>query len=378
MDFTFRADQTDLRDLARKILEDKVTNERLKQIEGQVVVFDADLWRELAKSHLLGITIPEPYEGAGFGFFELCLLLQEIGRSVAPIPAFATLVLGALPVARFGSDEQKQAWLPGVATGDVFLSAGLCELDSADAADPSTTAKRDGRGWRLEGQKSGVPATELATRILVPARNEDGRVGVFLVDPTLEGVHLEAQETTSRQPHSQLTLSGVQVDEAALLGGLEQGTTIVQWMSDHATVALCALQLGVSERALEMTARYTAERRQFDRAIGSFQAVHQRAADAYVNVDAIRLSTWEAAWRLSEERPADDAIAIAKYWAAEGGHFVAYACQHLHGGVGIDVDYPLHRYFIWTTMLEHTLGSAPSQLAKLGARLAERGLPDDV
>jgi alkylation response protein AidB-like acyl-CoA dehydrogenase len=130
------------------------------------------------------------------------------------------------------------------------------------------------------------------------------------------------------------------------------------------------MQLGVTERALEMTAKYSRERFQFERAIGSFQAVHQRAADAYIHVEAVRLSAWEAVWRLSEDRPAAEHVAVAKYWAAEGGNFASFACQHLHGGIGIDTDYPLHRYFNWAIQIEHELGSARHQLERLGRAIA--------
>ena len=121
-----------------------------------------------------------------------------------------------------------------------------------------------------------------------------------------------------------------------------------------------------------MTAEYARERVQFDRPIGSFQAVHQRAADAYIQVEAMRLCLWEAAWQLDEGRDAQLAIATAKFWAAEGGQFVAYACQHLHGGIGIDIDYPMHRYFLWSMQNEHAFGAASAQLADLGLEIAAR------
>ena len=139
---------------------------------------------------------------------------------------------------------------------------------------------------------------------------------------------------------------------------------------DHATVAHCAVQLGVSERSLEMTAEYARNRVQFDRPIGGFQAVHQRAADAFIHMEAMRLALWEAAWQLGSGRDASHAIATAKFWAAESGQFISYACQHLHGGIGNDVDYPLHRYFLWSMQNEHTLGCASAQLAEMGDKLA--------
>jgi alkylation response protein AidB-like acyl-CoA dehydrogenase len=126
---------------------------------------------------------------------------------------------------------------------------------------------------------------------------------------------------------------------------------------------------------LELTAEYSRTRMQFDRPLGSFQAFHQRAADAYINVEAVRLSALEAAWRLSRALPADEHVAVAKFWAAEGGQSAAYACQHPHGGIGIDVDYPLHRHFIWAIQIEHELGSAKHHLDGLGREIAAHGLP---
>jgi alkylation response protein AidB-like acyl-CoA dehydrogenase len=219
-----------------------------------------------------------------------------------------------------------------------------------------------------------VPAAQLADAILVPARSAEGRCGVFLLDPRAPGASLEAQQVTSRQPHALLRLESVAVPAEAALGDPEGGAAILAWAAERATAALCAVQLGVSERALRMTADYARERVQFERPIGSFQAVHQRAADAWIHVEAMRLATWDAAWRLDAGEPAADAVALAKYWAAEGGQFVGYAAQHLHGGIGIDVDYPLHRYYLWAKQSELVLGSAPQQLAWLGERLAEGAL----
>ena len=374
MDFSLSDEQVELRDLARKILEDIATNDRLKEIESKDPVFDERLWRELAKASLLGVAIPEEFGGSGFGTFELCVLLQEIGRAVAPVPAVATLALGALPIAAWGSPAQKQAWLSRIAEGDAILTGALIEHATADPYSPATTATRDGDGWILRGEKSNVPAGSFAERVLTPARLDDGRIGVFLVDPHSDGIEIALQPTSDRQPHAQITLAGAKVNESDLLGELDRGEEILRWLVDHATVALCAVQLGVCERGLEMTAAYTRERIQFDRPIGSFQAVHQRAADAFIHVEAQRLTTWEAAWQLGQGRADPDTVATAKFWAAESGQFVSYACQHLHGGIGIDIDYPMHRYFLWAIQNEHTLGAASAQLAEIGRRIAEHGL----
>jgi alkylation response protein AidB-like acyl-CoA dehydrogenase len=236
----------------------------------------------------------------------------------------------------------------------------------------STTARSDGNGWILEGVKSCVPAAKLAGAVVTPAR-VGADVVLLLVDPQADGVTLEPQETTRGEPEFRMTLSGVRLSGENVLGSPETGATILGWIVDRAVVGLCAMQVGVSERALRITADYTSSRSQFDRPIGSFQAVHQRAADAYIDVEAIRLTTWQAAWRLADDLPSPAEVAIAKFWAAEGGHAVGYAAQHLHGGIGVDVDYPIHRYYLWSKQIELALGSATRQLVRLGKRIAEEG-----
>lgn len=370
MDFALTEEQQEVRKLARQILEDLSTHERLSEIEADAEGIDRALWQELAKSNLLGVGVPEEFGGSDMGFFTTCLLLEEVGRTVAAVPAIPTLILGALPITRFGSDEQKRRLLLGVVNGEILLTGALQEANSDDPARPATAARREGDGWVLDGVKVCVPAAHVAERILVPASSADGRVGAFLLHPGAAGVELLEQKTTNRERHFQLTLSGATVAPSDVLVEPEAGTDAVQWITDRATAAYCALQIGVSERALRMTAEYTAGRVQFERPIGSFQAVHMRAADAFIDVEAMRLTTWQAAWRLDQGLPVNREIAIAKFWAAEGGHQTGCAALHLHGGIGVDVDYPLHRYYLWSKQIELTLGSAPVQLERIGAELA--------
>ncbi|MBV8386543.1 MAG: acyl-CoA/acyl-ACP dehydrogenase [Acidimicrobiia bacterium] len=360
MDFSFSEEQQEIQNLAAQILGDKVTHERLKEIEASPEWFDRDLWAELAKAGLVGIALPEDVGGGGFGILEAALVLEEIGRTVAPVPYYATVILGALPIAEFGSDEQKKRLLPGVAEGEIILTAALTEDLNPDPMSPTTTAK-DGR---LNGTKMLVPAAHLATAIIVPTAD-----GVYLVDPKASGVELERLITTSGEPQFKVTLNNA---EGELLGDASQGAAIVDWIVQRATAALCAIQLGVCEQALKMTAEYTSTREQFERPLAAFQAVAQRAADAYIDTEGVRLTAWQAVWRLAEGLPASEELAVAKFWAAEGGQRVVHAAQHLHGGIGVDVDYPLHRYFLWAKHCELTLGSATPQLVKLGKALAEQ------
>ncbi len=370
MDFNFTQDQEALRELARKILTDLSTHDRLKSLKAAGEWVDRPAWNALAQASLLGVAVPEALGGSGMGLVELGILCEEVGRTVAQVPVLASLVLGALPVAEFGSDAQRTALLPGVAAGTTILTAGLAETAHDDPETPRTTARKDGGGWVLDGAKTCVPAGDLAHRILVAASTGPGTVGVFLVDPTAAGVTREQQILTGGEPHVKLGLASVKVGANDVLGDPARGAAIVRWMAERATVAYCAVQLGVCDRALRMTAAYTTERKQFDRAIATFQAVQQRAADAFIDLEVIRMATWEAIDRLATGTPATEMVRIAKYWASDGGQRVVVAAQHLHGGIGVDVDYPLHRYFCWAKQIELVLGSAPAQLAKMGAELA--------
>jgi len=367
MDFSFSDEQRAIADLAKQIFTDKASHERVRQIERSAGPrFDRELWAEVAKAGLLGIPVPQEHGGAGLGFLEVALIVEQTARAAAPIPLLETLVLGALPLAAFGTAEQRSAWLPKVANGTAILTSALVE-DQADPQRPTTRARRDGSGWRLTGAKTCVPAGEFADLLLVSARTDDGQVLLFLVEPATPGIHTTALQTTSGQPEAHVDFEGVRLDAAALLGGdATDGAHALAWILERANAALAWVALGVTEQALTLTAEYTKNRKQFDQPIAMFQAVGQRLADAYVDTEAIRLTAWQAASRLAAGEPAAAQVAIAKYWAASAGQRVVHTAQHLHGGMGVDRDYPLHRYFLYAKQLELTLGGATGQLQRLG------------
>jgi 3-oxocholest-4-en-26-oyl-CoA dehydrogenase beta subunit len=368
MDFMFTEEQETIANLARQLFEHRATPERLTELESGDVRYDAALWTELAAADLLGIALPENVGGTDHGFLELALLLAAVGASVAPVPLYATLLLGADTIARCGDDGQRRRYLPDVVTGDRLLTAGLTEPGRTDPMVPATTARRDGDGWRLDGSKELVPAAQLAHTMLIPATVEDSGdtdVGVFLLDANAHGVEIRPAQTTDGEPHADVFLDGATVSDEDRLGG--DGSETVNSMHVRALVGLCAIQLGITERALRMAAAYATEREQFGRPIGSFQAVQQRMADAFIDVEAIRWTTWQAAWLLGQGRQATREASIAKFWAAEAGARVVATAQQVHGGIGIDTTYPLFRYFLWAKHNELSLGSATHQLARLGA-----------
>jgi alkylation response protein AidB-like acyl-CoA dehydrogenase len=369
MDFSFGEEQTTVRDLARGILEKEVGPERIKAVEQGNDWHDARLWQTLADAGLLGIAVAERQGGMGLGLLELCVLLEEIGRVLAPVPAIPTLVLGALAIAEFGLGDQRERWLSKALRGEVILTAALQDEGGAGGL-PSTRAHREGRSWLVDGEKRLVPAAHLARRILVPASAENG-IAVFLVDPEAEGVTLTRRETSRGEPLFDVRLARVRVGAEDLLGDhVASDMHVVEWIRQRATIATCATQLGVSEKALELTAAYVREREQFGVPIGSFQAVQHRAADAYIDVAAMRWVTWRAVWKLTRHENAEREIAVAKFWAAEAGARIAASAQHLHAGLGVDVDYPIHRYFLWSKALELGYGAASAQLVRLGREMA--------
>ncbi len=209
-----------------------------------------------------------------------------------------------------------------------------------------------------------------ADLLLVSARAAD-QARIFLVGSDDPGLAVTRQHTSNRDGAAYVELHDCTVGEDRLLGGPAGESNALKWAVERATVGLCALQVGVLEEALAATAAYTSERIAFGRPIATFQAVGQRAADAYIDVEGTRLTMWQAAWRLSEDLPASIEVEVAKYWAAEAGHRVAHSAVHLHGGMGVAVEYPLHRNFLWGKQLEFSLGGASEQLVKIGEALRE-------
>ncbi len=372
MDFSLSDEQQAIADLSTQLLTDQATPTRIKALEeNDELVFDRELWASLAEANLLGVAIPEAQGGLGFGPVELGLLLEQVGRTVAPVPALATLAYGAAPIAQFGTEAQRDDLLPGVVAGTTVLTAALVE-PLGDPLRPTTTATADSSGgWVLDGVKTCVPAGLAADRVLVSASTADGQVGLFVVDPTAAGVTRQRQDTITRIPEALVELDAVAVGADALVGPLDAEATTVTWLVQHVTAAICAVVTGVAESALRLTAEYTTTREQFDRPIATFQAVGQRAADAFIDTEGIRLTTLKAAWSLADGRPSGKEVAVAKYFAAAAGQQVVRAAQHLHGGVGVDRDYPLHRYYLWAKQLELTLGGASRQLETLGHLLAD-------
>lgn len=371
MDFNFNDEQKAIRELAYQIFTDRASDEFLLAFSRTDDTYDETLWQTLAEQGLLGIALPESVGGAGLGLVELCLVLEEQGRRVAPVPLYASLVLGGLPIAAFGSQEQQQRYLPALASGKAKFSAAIAELAMNPAVVTTVTASREKEGWVLSGDKAVVPDGAVADFILVPAADSTGRQTVFIVDTRTPGVNVQPVEIgLSGCRAANLALDNVTLEDNAVLGAVGQGEEILQWLEQRANIGHCALQVGVTEEAMKRTAAFLGERKQFGVALGTFQALAMRMADSYIDVEGIRSTYWLALWRLSEGLDARAEVRAAKWWACDAAHRVVSSSQHLHGGMGADVEYPIHRFFLLAKQISYSLGNASQQLEQLGRLLA--------
>jgi hypothetical protein len=373
MEFEFSDEQNTIRELAAQILTGEATSERAKVFEASGDAYDKHVWSKLAEGGLLSIAVPVEYDGMGYSFSELCVLLEEVGRNVAPVPVLESLLLAGLTISEHGTDAQKEKWLRRLVAGEAILTTAMADAVSGTSSLPATTATADGDAFVLNGSKRFVAVAADADVILVPA-SVDGGVKWFLVEPGAPGVSINANMRMAGMTGCEVVLDAVTVSTDDLLGGAAaDGAAIGEWIEERALVGTAAIQVGVSSGALTMTSDYVREREQFGVPIGTFQAVQHRSADCFIDVEAMRWTMWRAAWMISEGRPALDEARIAKFWAADGGSRVATAAQHLHGGIGSDVDYPIHRYFLWAKSLELGFGAAVHQLVALGKGMAASG-----
>ncbi|GAB3506267.1 acyl-CoA dehydrogenase family protein [Amycolatopsis cihanbeyliensis] len=360
MDFTLDENQRAVADLAAEVLGKELDAERALGEQG----YDEQLWRALAKAGLLSLALPAELGGDDLGVAELAVLLTELGKAAAPVPALATLALGVLPVNKLGAPRQRADLLPGAAAGEELLTAALHEPSAPLTEHPATTASSSGGRWVLSGTKIAVPFASAATRILVPATMPGG-TGVFLVSPAAEGVVLVPATGNGYT----VRLDGAAVEDADLLGSERKGEALAV-LHRYALAGAVAFGDGVLAGALRLTTDHVGAREQFGRPLATFQAVAQQVADVYVAARTVHLAATSAVWRLGTGLDPEPDLGIAAYWLAEEAPRALAACHHLHGGLGLDVTYPLHRYYALAKDLATQVGGARGRLDRLGELVA--------
>ncbi|MER7171574.1 acyl-CoA dehydrogenase family protein [Streptomyces mesophilus] len=335
--------------------------------------FDRALWAKLAEADVLSLLLSDEYDGAGLDAIALCLVLRESAKVLARVPLLESSA-AAKTIEMYGSSEAKARILPGVADGTTVLTVAANGRTGHDSAELAVSARPDDTDWVLDGLQTGVPWAHTADYTVVPAHTTDGRTVLALVPRVHDGLTLAEQFSTSGERFAELRLESVRIPATNVIDA--DGA----WESLHQLLATgtCALALGLGEGVLGMTSEYTSKREQFGHPVATFQAVAMQAADRFIDLRAMEVTLWQAAWRISTGAggalPAAGDIAVAKIWASEGVRRVVQTAQHLHGGFGADTDYALHRYHAWAKQLELSLGPAAAHEEALGELLATHTL----
>jgi 3-oxo-4-pregnene-20-carboxyl-CoA dehydrogenase alpha subunit len=329
--------------------------------------YDSALWKEFGQAGLLSLALPAWLGGDELGVLDTAAVLTEVGRAAAPLPALATLILGVLPVVRWGDRDLQRALLAGVAAGDTVLTAALREPSDPLPSAPATTARLSGGSGTVSGVKIGVPYGAAASGILVPASIDSG-TGVVIVDPSGAGVILRRTPSSAGQPEYTLRLDEAPVTHVL---GTEADGPVAADLGQLAIAGACCVADGAVAAALALTTAYVGSRHQFGRPLAAFQAVAQQIADVYILARTLHLATLSACWRLATGLDAGGDLDVAAYWLARQAPAALRACHHLHGGIGMDVSYPLHRYSSLVKDLVAFVGGAEYCLGRLGATVCD-------
>ncbi|MDQ1047058.1 acyl-CoA dehydrogenase family protein [Streptomyces sp. V4I2] len=376
MDFTFTEEQQAAAEAARGVFAgvapDAVPSPALTS--GAVADdFDRALWARLADADLLSLLLDPEYGGSGLDAVALCLVLREAAKVLARVPLLENSAALAA-VQTFAGAELKSGLAVRAGRGEVVLTVAASGRTGHDPAELAVTARREGEEWLLDGVQTAVPWAYDADFVLVPAHTAADRTLLAVVPRVHAGVELAEQISTTGERLGELRLDSVRIADRDVI----DADGAWEWLRDLLATGTCALALGLGERVLRMTSEYTGKREQFGFPVATFQAVAVQAADRYIDLRAMEVTLWQAAWRIASGAPgalpASGDVAVAKIWASEGVRRVVQTAQHLHGGFGADVDYPLHRFHAWAKHLELSLGPAAAHEETLGDLLAAHPL----
>lgn len=365
MDFALEETPQAVKDLAADVLRRE--GERTGSRDTEAGGYDEAVWKAMGDSGLLSLAVPESLGGAGLGPMETAAVLCEVGRHAMSVPALTTLAFGVLPLSRLGTERQRADLLQGLDAGRVFTAA-LNEPSAPMPARPRTTARRHGDDIVVSGTKTGVLHGGSAHRILTSV-TLDGDAGVVLVDPGAEGVTLFPSPTSSGACGATMRLDDVRISPRDLLGETVGRETLDE-VYQCAIAGICALADGALAGALSLTSEHLRTRTQFGKPLATFQAVAQQIADVYVVARTMELATRTACWRLASGRDAAEDLAVAALWLVEELPPVLQVCHHLHGGLGVDVTYPMHRHYSMIKDLVLLAGGAEHQVEQLAGQLS--------
>ena len=348
LDLTFSPEQEMLRETVRGVVATTSPLSVVRELEDDPTGYSAELWKQLAALDLIGLQLPEEYGGSGMTTLETVVLYEEFGRAVVPSPHLVSSILSGGALARSGSADQKQAWLPGIVSGEAILTPAWLEPEnSSGPRGVQVRAVPDGDGWTITGAKRHVAFASSASRLVVLARTGDDpeEVDLFLVDPGADGVTLTQQLTIASDAQYRVDLDGVRVTADDRIGAA--GTGWITWSAVmHEAIILVAAQaVGGARYALDITVQYAKDRQQFDKPLGAFQALAHYLADAATAVDGAEVLVHEAAWARAEGRPVAKLAPMAKLYACQTFRDVTATAQQIFGGTGFTVEFDIQLYF---------------------------------
>lgn len=368
MEFKFSEEQEAIADAAEPVFSDLCGDEAIKDLNASDEPLHTELWRQLAESGMHGLVVDEEYGGLGMTLVELCLILEIQGRFVAPVPLIPTLVECAMPLGRSDNTALKEHILPGVVSGESILSPvrpayGYVVSDALRA-----TAAGD--SWTIDGVSGLVPYASVANGFVVTAPAADGELVMFYCSADADGIAVKEQRTTSGEPAGYVTFSEHAVSSAEILATGDAARELAEKQKQDGCIAIAAMQVGVLSEGLKRTAEYVSQRKQFGKPLGAFQAVSQQAANAYMSIESLRGVYWRALDDIEHDKDAALSARVAKFWVGEAGHIAAHTILHLHGGIGQDIAYPVHRFFLWGKHNERYLGTPEETAVDVGTLIA--------
>lgn len=381
MDLTLTEDQQLISDTAREVLEARSETANARAVAGDPKGYSADLWKEMVELGWPGLALPEAHGGVGAGFLEVCLLLEQMGRFQVPSPFAATVAWCGPAIARYGTEAQRAQWLEAIARGRVLTYArgapagGWAPPERATDADVVATPSGD--GYVVSGTAMFVPYADSAEAVLAVARREGGGeqdLVALVVDVGASGLRHEPLDVVGHDRQHRVVFDAVEVPAEGVLGGSgAPGREIAKAIAAYGAAATCAEMVGGAQQVLDMTVAYAAERHQFGRPIGSFQAVQHHCVDMAVDVLGSRFLAYEAIWRLSEGREASTEIAAAKGWVSEAYQRVCALGHQVHGAIGFTQEHDLHLYYRHATACALTFGDGDFHWGRLADRLMTPG-----
>lgn len=362
MEFSYTADQKLIKEAAREFLTKECPSALVREMEKDEKGFPSALWQKMAGLDWLGLLIPEEYGGSGPSFFDLIVLLEEMGRYLVPVPFLPTVILGGLPILYGGTKGQKQEVLPRITSGELILTMALTEPKLADdATGGDLSSRREGDHFILDGTRLFIPYAHVADYLVCPARTEkssrkeDG-ITLFLIRGKDPCIRYTVLETLACEKQCEVVFNRVETKEEHILGKYNKGSEILRNVFEQATIGQCAWMVGGAEKVLEMTIAHAKKRVQFGRPIGSFQAIQHRCADMKADLEGARLATYEAAWRVSQGLHHTLEASVAKAWVNQAYNRICARGHQIHGGSGVMKDYDIELYTRRAKAAEFFLG----------------------